>query len=80
MKERLATYTVEVPIRFTFASSSNLDCKELHDACKKELKRRLENGYFDVLENKVEVVDKDIHYTREEKIEREKYWQMIFGR
>ena len=74
-KERKATYTVEVPIKFTFCASNSLDCYELHEAAKKELVRRLVNGYFDVLSERAEVVDKVTHYTLEEKIQQEREWE-----
>ena len=78
-RERKATYTVEVPIKFTFCASNSLDCYELHDAAKKELVRRLANGYFDVLGERAEVVDKVTHYTREEKLEQERLWNEIIS-
>ena len=74
-KKRLATYKVKVPLQFTFAGDNDLDRDELIKACINELNKRLDNGYFDVLEDKLEVVDKTTHYTKEEIRERNRQWQ-----
>jgi hypothetical protein len=77
--KRRATYTVEVPIRFTYSADSDLDREQLLASAEKELEQRLINGYFDVLEKKLEIVDKVTHYTREEKLAQEKMWEDIIA-
>lgn len=75
--KRRATYTVEVPIRFTYLADNDMSLEELHISAEKELEQRLINGYFDVLNKKLEIVDKVTHYTREEKQEQDKRWAEI---
>ena len=75
MKKRLATYTVQVPLQFTFAGDNLLDCDELIEEAKNELKKRLVNGYFDVLDKHISITNKITHYTREEIRERNRQWQ-----
>lgn len=77
--ERRATYTVEVPIRFTFSDSNDLDRDKLINQAQEELNRRLENGYFDVLTKKLDVVNKVTHYTREEIQAQNKRWEEILS-
>ena len=74
-KKRLATYTVQVPLQFTFASDNLLDCDELIEEAKKELEKRLVNGYFDVLDKDISITNKITHYTREEIRERNRQWK-----
>ena len=74
-KKRLATYTVQVPLQFTFAGDNLLDCDELIEEAKKELEKRLVNGYFDVLDKDISITNKITHYTREEIRERNRQWQ-----
>ena len=76
-KERLATYTVEVPLKFTFATNSDLGFNELYALALKELYKRLDNGYFDLVEKKLDIVNKVIHYTKEELAEQERIWKEI---
>ena len=74
-KKRLATYTVQVPLQFTFAGDNLLDCDELIAVAKQELEKRLVNGYFDVLDKDISITNKITHYTREEIRERNRQWQ-----
>ena len=74
-KKRLATYTVQVPLQFTFAGDNELDRDELIEEAKKELEKRLVNGYFDVLDKDISITNKITHYTREEIRERNRQWQ-----
>ena len=67
-ENRKATYTLEVPIRITFCANSDIEEAELYEIAKQETYRRLENGYFDVLENELDIVKKEVHKTREERI------------
>ena len=75
--ERRATYTVEVPIKFTYSADNDLDREELLASAEKELQNRLINGYFDVLTKRLNIVDKVTHFTREEKRAQEKEWEEI---
>lgn len=77
--KRRATYTVEVPIRFTYSADNDLTCMELIENAQQELNRRLENGYFDVLTEKLNVVDKKTHYTREELQAQKERWDEILS-
>ena len=77
--KRRATYTVEVPIRFTYSADSDLDREQLLISAEKELEQRLINGYFDVLDKKLQVVDKVTHFTREEIREQKKMWDEILN-
>ena len=76
-RERKATYTVEIPIKFTFCGNNSLSGEDLLKEAIIECYKRLESGYFDVLEDKVEVVDKKTHYTLAEKKEMDKQWEMF---
>lgn len=79
-QERKATYTVEVPIKFTFAGNNDLSGDDLFKVAIKECYKRLESGYFDVLENELHIRNKLTHYTREEIRERNRQWEeFIFG-
>ncbi len=73
-KKRLATYTVQVPLQFTFAGDNELDRDELIAVAKKELEKRLVNGYFDVLDKKISITNKITHYTLAEKREQNRQW------
>ena len=77
MKEvkRQATYTVEVPISFTFDADYDLDSREARELAYKELDIRLINGKFKVFEKLLEVIHKDIHRTREEKERANREWE-----
>ena len=78
--ERKATYTVEVPIRFTFADKNMLSGDDLFKAAIAECHKRLESGYFDVLTQELHVRNKVTHYTREEIRERNRQWdEFVFG-
>ena len=77
--KRRATYTVEVPIRFTYSADNDLSGLELHKSAQDELKNRLVNGYFDVITKDLEVVDKVTHYTREEIREQNRMWDEILA-
>ena len=77
-KKRMATFTVKVPIQFTFAGDNELDCEDLIKVATTELYKRLHNGYFDVLEKELEIPKKVTHYTREEIRERNRQWDEIF--
>ena len=77
-KKRLATFTVKVPLQFTFAGDNELDCDDLIKTAKAELYKRLDNGYFDIVESELEIPKKVTHYTREELRERNRKWDEIF--
>ena len=72
---RKATYKMIVPLQFTFCGENDWDCDELYENAKKELYRRLANGYFDVLVEKLDVDKKMTHYTKEELEEQDKAWK-----
>lgn len=76
-KERLATYTMEVPLRFTFVAGNNLTISEFYAMAEKELLKRLDNGYFDIVEEEMSVVKRIVHYTREELEEEERVWKEL---
>ena len=78
--KRQATYTAEVPIKFSFLADNELSGDELFEVAKKELMKVLASGYFDVETKRVEVVDKVTHYTKEEKEAQNKMWAEIFRR
>lgn len=69
--KRKATYTMSVPICFTFCGNDDWDCNDIFENAKKELFKRLENGYFDVFPEKLNVEKKLTHRTKEE-IKKEK--------
>lgn len=71
---RMATYTMRVPLQFTFCGDNDWDCNEIFENAKKELYKRLANGYFDVLVEKLDVDKKMTHYTREELEEQDRAW------
>ena len=75
MEKRKATFTVKVPIQITFVADDKLDCEELFKFAEKEIEKRLESGYFDVLNQQIEVVDKITHYSRDEIRQRNRAWQ-----
>ena len=66
--KRQATYTVSIPLQFTFVSDDEIRTTDFLRVAQEELLKRLENGYFDVKITKLIVEDKETHYTREEKI------------
>lgn len=76
--KRKATYTVEIPIRFTYTANNEMGDKEFLESVEKEVYKRLENGYFDVFIDKAEVVSKLTHRTREEIIAEKKKWDEFF--
>lgn len=77
--ERRATYMVEVPIRFTYSAGNDLNEEEVLKSAEKELQNRLISGYFDVLTDKLDIVQKVTHYTREEKKAQNKAWEEIIS-
>ena len=78
-QKRRATYTINVPIQITFAADNDLTAEELFEQSKGEVLRRLSNGYFDVLLEKVELIEKVKHRTREEIAEENKAWNDFFS-
>ena len=70
--KRRATYTVELPIRFTFLAYNDMSNEEWKQCINRELNRVLDDGYLSTYEERAVVVKKDIHYTTEEKREIEK--------
>ena len=78
-KKRQATYTINVPIQITFATDCDIDVEELYEKARKEVTKRLVSGYFDVLTEKVEVVDKLPHRTRQEILAEKKAWDEFFA-
>ena len=75
--KRRATYTVEVPIRFRFSAEADIGEYERYAMAEKELEQRLINGRFEVLTKQLDIVDKAIIYTREEKQESQRQWEEI---
>lgn len=78
-KRRKATYTVRVPMQFSFLADSDLTIEELAAVVSLELNKRLADGYFDVLPSDFEITEKVKHYTREEKLAQKKLWDEIFA-
>lgn len=74
-----ATYTVEVPIRFTFTEDKNLNGSDLISRAEQELEKRLVNGCFDIIADKLDVVSKVVHYSKKEKEEQNDFWAQIFA-
>lgn len=72
---RKATYTMSVPLQFTFCGENNWDCNEIFENAKKELYKRLANGYFDVLVEKLDVEKKLTHRTKEEIKKEKEDWE-----
>ena len=68
-----------MPIRFSFLADNDLTDDEFYEVVKSELNKRLEDGYFDILPEEYDVVDKVTHYTREEKLAQNKVWNEIFS-
>lgn len=79
MEKRRATYTINVPIQITFATDNDLTPEELFEQSKAEVLKRLANGYFDVLLEKVDVVSKIKHRSREEIAEENRAWESFFS-
>ena len=68
-ENRKATYTMKVPIVFTFCADYGIEEEELYEIATKEAHRRLyENGYFDLLEKELDCIKEEVHKTREERL------------
>ena len=76
---RRATYVIKVPIQFTFVADNDIDLDTLYRVANKELERRLENGYFDVLHEDIDVVSRRTHYSREELEAQRKSFSLFIG-
>ena len=64
--KRDVTYVVRVPMQFTFVATNDMTVEEFAEAVKKETRKRLSNGYFDVLPEEYDVKKEYPHYTSEE--------------
>ena len=78
-EKRKVTYTVTLPIRFSFLADNDLTLDEFYEVVKSELNKRLEDGYFDILPEEYCVVNKVAHYTREEKLAQNRVWNEILS-
>ena len=78
-KKRQATYTISVPIQITFAADCDIEDEELYVLAEQEVEKRLVSGYFDVLTEKLDVVSKYPHRTREEILAEKAVWEEIFA-
>lgn len=82
-KVRKVTYTVNIPIQFTFCATNNLDIEEFHDLVVKEARKRLESGhiesgYFDILENDWCIRENKPHFSKEELLDQQRTDQILF--
>lgn len=83
-KKRQATYTVQVPIQFTFVYDNDIDLDELYKRITVEAYKRLtdgnpQSGYFDVLEKDIEIVNTCVHKTREEIEQEDRAWRLFWA-
>ena len=76
-KEHLAVYTVQVPVTFKFGATERLEGKALWDMAEAYAAAYLSTGKFDYKNENVEVIKKEVHYTKEELEEQERYWAEI---
>ena len=78
-KERKATFTVEVPVRFTFTAKAKIDCDKLIKMAERQAMLRLKGIDVRYDSNKVDIVNKQVEYTREDKAKEDLFWAQMFG-
>ena len=76
-KEHLATYTVQVPVTFKFGATENLAPQELWRMAEAYAAAYLAAGKFDYKNEDVEVIKKEVQYTKEELEEQDRFWAEI---
>ena len=81
-KVRKVTYTVNIPIQFTFCATNDIDIEEFHDLVVKEARKRLESGhtesgYFDILENDWCIRENKPHFSKEELLEQQRTYSVL---
>ena len=81
MKKHIATYTVTVPVTFQFRAGENLEGEKLFKMAENYLELAMKNGLYAYLPQEVKIIDKEIHYSKEEleqqKREREEWYREI---
>ena len=79
MKERTATFTVEIPVRFTFKASAKTDSDVLLQVAAVEAQRRLYNADVEYKNSEIGIVNKEVEYTAEDRAEENAFWAKILG-
>lgn len=74
-KERLAIYTVEIPVRFAFKARADLDEDMRFKAAQEYALLELGDTSVDWKEDDIAIVDKLTLYTAEERAEDERKWR-----
>ena len=77
MKERMATFTVEIPVRFTFRASANTESDVLIHVAMMEAQRRLYNADVDYKNSEIDIVNKKVEYTAEDIAEENAFWAKV---
>ena len=79
MKERMATFTASVTVKFTFNAPTKLEGEKLWSEAEKQAKKRLKGAKVEYKPIDVEVVDKKVHYTSAELKEMDEAWERFIG-
>lgn len=72
-----ATFTVTVPVKFTFVEDARLSGEDLFNKAVQYGYINLSKGNFDVLENETTIIKKDTHYTKEEREYLDNFWDNL---
>ncbi|MBQ9355130.1 MAG: hypothetical protein IJT84_05560 [Clostridia bacterium] len=79
MKERMATFTVQVPVKFIFRANSKTDCDDLIKKAIKEADKRLLCADVDYKESDVEVIKKTVDVSAEDIRAENEFWAKVLG-
>lgn len=78
MKDRTATYTVKIPITFTFTAMANTENEKIYKMAQAYFDMRLGSGMIDYDEKDI-AITKKLNYTQEEREALNAYWKEVLN-
>lgn len=78
-KNRVSTFTVEVPVRFTFKANETIDSESLWKMAKKEAEKRILSGNIEWKDGEVAIVKEVKQRTAQDIAEENAFWAHVLG-
>ena len=78
MKDRTATYTVNIPITFTFTAMANTENEKIYKMAQEYFDMMLGSGMIDYDEKDI-AITKKLNYTQEEREALNAYWKEVLN-
>lgn len=78
-KNRTSTFTVEVPVRFTFKAREGISSENLLRLAEKEAERHILNGNIDWENNQVSIIKEHKERTAADIAEENAFWARVLG-